>query len=103
MSFEDYAESQGFNRQMPFATFTRTTINMSGAALRRAKAQHERDLNRWQAGRDKARREYARLVKSGRILPPTRIQKLIQRARGHSDRSSVQAARRLLKKQGLSW
>lgn len=103
MSFEEYAESQGFSRQMPFATFTRSTANMSGAALKRAKNQHEAALHKWKVGRDKARLQYAQLVQVGYIHPPTRTQKLIRKARGHSDRQDVQAARRALIKQGLCW
>ena len=103
MSFEEYAESQGFSRQMPFATFTRSTANMSGAALKRAKNQHEAALHKWHIGRDKTRRQYAELVRTGRIHPPTRTQKLIRKARGHSDRQDVQAARRVLTRRGLCW
>ena len=99
ISFEEYANIG----QMPFATFTRATANMSGAALRRAQAQHEIALDKWLVGRNKARKKYAELVNCGKIRPPTRTQRLMQRARGHSDRQDVQAARRVLVKQGLSW
>lgn len=53
--------------------------------------------------RENLRKEYAELVNQGKIIPPTRIQRLQRIAQGHPDNESVQAARRLLKKAGKKW
>ena len=53
--------------------------------------------------RNKAIQEYDHLVASGKIKPPTRIQKSLKIAQGHPDNRSVQAARRMLAKRGYDW
>ena len=53
--------------------------------------------------RDKLRNEYNEKVLKGEIRPPTRIEKLISIAKGHSDNESVQAARRILSKNNINW
>lgn len=53
--------------------------------------------------REKLREEYRDKVSKGTIRPPTRIEKLIKIANGHSDNESVQAARRCLKKYKVKW
>lgn len=50
-----------------------------------------------------AQKEYKELVDSGKVRPPTRMEELTNRASGHPDNQSVQAARRLLKKMGYEW
>ncbi|KKM62853.1 hypothetical protein LCGC14_1517410, partial [marine sediment metagenome] len=47
------------------------------------------------------RKQYAALVKQGVLRPLTRMEKLKATAAGHPDNPSVQAARRVLKKQGV--
>lgn len=64
-----------------------------------------------QASKDRAlvekraqiRDEYNKLVASGEIRPPTRQEKLIRTANGMDENASVQAARRVLEKQGIEW
>lgn len=85
------------------ASFTRGTKGMSGAALRRAKASHQKLAAEWQAARDSARAKYAELLASGGIVQPTRTQMLIERARGHPDLESTQAAQRLCRKRGIEF
>ena len=88
---------------IPTASFIRSTANMSGIALRRAKKRHLEILTEWQAKRDAAQDEYARLVEIGEIVVPTHKQQLIQTAQGHPDRDDTQAARRLLDKRGITY
>jgi hypothetical protein len=66
------------------------------------KAQAEKD-KAWEQKRAELRQEYAEKVATGEIRPPTRTEKLIATAQGHPDNESVQAARRILEKQGISW
>jgi len=53
--------------------------------------------------RQQLREEYAQKVALGELRPPTRTEKLIATANGHEDNPSVQAARRILEKQGIDW
>ena len=74
------------------------------------KGQREKHLARVQETmranierREQLREEYAEKVRTGEIRPPSRIERLVQVARGHEDRQDVQAARRLLEKEGVDW
>lgn len=53
--------------------------------------------------RQELREEYAQKIEKGELRQPTRLEKLIATANGHEDNESVQAARRILEKQGVSW
>lgn len=102
MTEEDYLASKGYG----LAALGDPA--MHAYHRRPSKAQKKRleemlgmKLNKWQKNRDKLREEYREKVKNGEIRPPTRIERLMQRAKGHPDKSSTQAARRILRKQGL--
>ena len=49
------------------------------------------------------RKEYSRLVKSGKVRPPTTRERMIKTAKGNPENASVRAARRFLKRHGISW
>ncbi len=53
--------------------------------------------------RDKLREEYREKVASGEIRGPSRIERLIKTAKGHSDNESVLAARRILNNLNISY
>ena len=53
--------------------------------------------------REELRQAYAAEVEAGTVRPPSRVERLIRTAQGHPDNESVQAARRLLEKKGISW
>ena len=53
--------------------------------------------------REQLRIEYQSLCDQGVIRSPSRIERLIETAQGHDDNEAVQAARRLLTKQNISW
>ncbi len=77
-----------------------------GITERQQKKLRKANAAKLEAGitESKATREaYNQAIKSGQIRPPSRIESLMATAKGHSDNPSVQAARRILKKQGLSW
>jgi len=50
--------------------------------------------------RSEAIKEYNTLVKEGKIIPKTLIERTLDKAQGHSDNPSVQAARRIAEKRG---
>lgn len=63
----------------------------------------ERVEREYQEKRQKAIAEYKQLVESGKIQDKTKEELLIERANGHPDNESVQAARRLCEKRGINW
>ena len=48
--------------------------------------------------REAAIKEYKKLVKEGKIVPPTTMERLERNAKGHPDNASTQAAKRVLEK-----
>lgn len=59
--------------------------------------------DKYYAKRNQAKREYQRLVSSGKVRPPSVAEKAWNNAHGLSENRSVQAARRLLAKHGVDW
>lgn len=53
--------------------------------------------------REQLRQEFYELVALGIVREPTRIERLIRTAQGHSDNESVQAAHGLLTQRGIKW
>ena len=47
--------------------------------------------------------EYNLKIEAGEIRDKTQIERLIEKANGHPDNESVQAARRRLEKKGVDW
>ena len=92
-------------------------FSMSGDSLDKCRFPHgrterqkKRDLKQAEAvgkeymrKRQETRDLYYSLVDKGKIIPKTKEELLIERANGHSDNPSVQAARRVCKKRGIEW
>lgn len=53
--------------------------------------------------REAARAEYKALVDSGKVRPPTQVEKRLKVAQGRSENAAVQAARRVLARRGIDW
>lgn len=53
--------------------------------------------------REAARAEYKALVDSGKVRPPTEMEKRLKVAQGRSENAAVQAARRVLARRGIDW
>lgn len=103
MTFEEYAARKGYG-----------TLSYSEVALHKQPGATQKEIKKranqewekskeWQKQRDKLKEEYNQKIVSGEIRPPTRIEQLIATAKGQEENESVQAARRLLKKQGIDW
>lgn len=60
-------------------------------------------IDSYHAKRNQARREYQRLVSSGKVRPPSNAEKAWKTAHGLSENRAVQAARRVLAKHGVDW
>ena len=65
--------------------------------------ESKRAIDNYYAKRNQARREYQRLVTSGKVRKPTIKEQTIRRAQGNPDNASVRAARRVAAKHGWSW
>lgn len=82
----------------------RGNINFSSGKQREKFTKEARiNIDSYHDRRNKAIQENDHLVASGKIKPPTRIQKSLKIAQGHPDNRSVQAARRMLAKRGYDW
>ena len=57
----------------------------------------------YHARRSAAITEYKQKVASGEIIEKSQIERQIERANGHPDNESTQAARRRLMKKGIAW
>lgn len=53
--------------------------------------------------REEIRNLYNEYVSEGKIIPKTKEELMIERANGHPDNESVQAARRMCEKRGIDW
>jgi mannitol/fructose-specific phosphotransferase system IIA component len=53
--------------------------------------------------RNAAIADYNEKVKSGEIIEKSNIEQMIERANGHPDNESTQAARRRCEKKGINW
>lgn len=104
IDFEHFAAERGASRQdFGDAGLHRGSRNQSHAArARNIKNQADRDTQLGQR-RNALRDEYDAAVARGEVRPLSRTERLVQTARGHEDNESVQAARRLLEKQGVEW
>lgn len=104
IDFEHFAAERGASRQdFGDAGLHKGSRNQSHAArARNIKNQADRDTQLGQR-RNALRDEYDAAVARGEVRPLSRTERLVQTARGHEDNESVQAARRLLEKQGVEW
>lgn len=69
------------------------------------KFKKEADLanEEYHAKKEKAIKEYNRLVKEGKIIPKTNLEKYLDTSKGFYEVRSTQAARRMCLKQGINW
>lgn len=68
---------------------------------RQKEAAHDRA--EYEKKRVAARAEYKALVDSGKVRPPTQVEKRLKVAQGRSENAAVQAARRVLTRRGIDW
>lgn len=57
----------------------------------------------YQKRREQAKQEYKEKVRNGELRDKTTIERMIDRANGHPDNPSTQAARRMAEKRGIDW
>lgn len=105
MSLDEYLGRQGLSA--PISDYMDDKLRLPHGETQRQRARREADANAaaddYTARRQAAIQEYNQKVQAGEITPKSRIERLIETARGHDDNESVQAARRALEKRGIDW
>lgn len=105
MSLDEYLGRQGLSA--PISDYMDDKLRLPYGETQRQRARREADANAaaddYAARRQAAIQEYNQKVQAGKITPKSRIERLIETARGHDDNESVQAARRALEKRGIDW
>lgn len=106
MSLDDFLYSRGV--AAPFSDYLFDKLR-SNRQLRTSRGKRnfekacEKHRVEYADKRKKAIDEYFQLVEQGEIVPKTRIELTIEKAHGHPDNESTQAARRILAKRGIDW
>lgn len=104
-TLDEYLGARGLSS--PISDYMDDKIRNPHGMTERQKKQFQKDAaaaaDEYQKKRSAAIKEYQAGVKSGKIVEKSRIDVLLDRARGHEDNESTQAARRALKKRGINW
>lgn len=104
-SLEQFLAARGLSS--PFADYSLDKCRLPHGETARQRVKRLRDtkraLDEYSARRQAAIVEYSDLVAAGIIAPKTRTEILIDRANGHPDNESTQAARRMCAKRGIEW
>lgn len=104
-SLEQFLAARGLSS--PFADYTLDKCRLPHGETARQRAKRLRDAERalgeYSARRQAAIAEYNAMVAARIVTPKTRTEILIDRANGHPDNESTQAARRMCAKRGIKW
>lgn len=104
-TLDEYLGTRGLSS--PISDYMDDKIRNPHGMTERQKKKFQKDAAaaavEYQKKRSAAIKEYQAGVKSGKIVEKSRIDVLLDRARGHEDNESTQAARRALKKRGINW
>ena len=104
-TLDEYLGARGLSS--PISDYMDDKIRNPHGMTERQKKQFQKDAaeaaDEYQKKRSAAIKEYQAGVKSGKIVEKSRVDVLLDRARGHEDNESTQAARRALKKRGINW
>lgn len=76
---------------------------VSGASDRAEKKRRDAAYAVYGQAYDAILKKWEKLLEAGEVREPTRLESLIERARGDEGMESTQAARRLLDKRGIGW
>lgn len=105
ITLEDYLFSKGVGSPVSGYMIDKLKIPHGQTRRQRDKMmkEAERAENEYQAKRQAMTDEYNQKVANGEIVELTPLERRIRKAKGHPDNAAVQAARRLLEKQGIDW
>ena len=99
-TFYEYAIEHGWNRfqgiyePKPWCD----GYSQHDSSWRYSEMKRATDTENWIMRREELYSQYERLISTGEIRKPTRKEELISIAMGHPDNESVQAAKRILRK-----
>ena len=106
MSEQQYLNSKGVGSVVSDYMMDKTVVRKSAYHQRqdeRSRKALKQNQDQYYSKRNQARREYQRLVSSGKVRTPTQAEQTWNTAHGLSENRSVQAARRVLAKHGVDW
>lgn len=106
MTEQEYLDSKGVGDAMSGWSVDKLRGNRQ-VATQRGRKRFEREAEKaeaeYQKRREQAKQEYREKVKNGELRDKTNIERMIDRANGHPDNPSTQAARRMAEKRGIDW
>ena len=106
MSLDDFLYSRGVAAPFSDYVFDKLRSNRqirTARGKKRFEVQCDKHREEYAQKRRMAISEYNSLVENGAIVPKTLLERTIEKANGHPDNESTQAARRILAKRGLDW
>ena len=101
MSLDEYLGRKGVSSPLSGYMDDKMRIPHGETERREKEAAHARA--EYEKKREAARAEYKALVDSGKVRPPTEMEKRLKIAQGRSENAAVQAARRVLTRRGIDW
>ena len=105
MSLEDFLGKRGL--LFPVSDYMIDKQKLPHGMTSRGRQRFEKDagnaIENYHEKRNAAIEEYNNLVRQGKIISKTAIERELEIAHGHPDNESVQAARRVLEKRGIDW
>lgn len=105
MSLDEFMGAKGVSS--PLSGYMDDKIRLPHGETQRQSERRQKEAAKarveYEKKREAARVEYKALVDSGKVRPPTEIERRLKVAQGRSENASVQAARRVLEKRGIDW
>ena len=105
MTEDEYLGSKGLSSPVSDWTLDKVRIPHGETDRQKKKriAEGKKEAEEYQRKREQAKQEYQEKVKNGELRPKTNVERLVERANGHPDNPSTQAARRAAEKRGIDW
>lgn len=105
MSLDEYMGRKGVSS--PVSGYMDDKMRIPHGETQRQTERREKEAAHaraeYEKRREAARAEYKALVDSGKVRPPTEMEKRLKVAQGRSENAAVQAARRVLARRGIDW
>lgn len=105
MSLEEYLGRKGVSS--PLSGYMDDKMRIPHGETQRQTERRQKEAAHaraeYEKKRETARAEYKALVDSGKVRPPTGMEKRLKIAQGRSENPAVQAARRVLTRRGIDW
>jgi len=103
MTEDEYLASKGYRDSFYSEPVLHKGIQKTARQQERLSSINIEKNKTYLTERSAIKEEYQNLLDRGEIRQPTRIERIIKAANGHSDLESTQAARRIALAEGISW